>query len=487
MLYALIFIMIVMVYIFIRNPRSLYTIIFSLDFLSIFLLLFANVIYLIRIGNYQYMYQFEYVIYRMISKIPISYFNIKIILNIAFVLLITSTALLLESNIKNEKKVCIRKVLVGAVAILGSIAVLFLNSPFLTERLFIMQSASPDKWNAIRGQITAFNIGMMLFCFSPAVKLLCIMKKTNIILKQTHSKILLISRLIIYVIVLTLITLTPISNLIMKYDLYSFTLTSFDNKFIWIALLLAMGAILLIIFGKFDIFNEKLFNRNYKYKNTSIGTKDIRFVFHSYKNALFSIKLLSEKALETIGQEECVTTLKKINAQTISLSEQISDFLNIYNQVCLNYDNTNIVDCLDMALSGMCISDNIEVIKDYSEDDLIFFGDKNLISECIVNVISNACEAISQSGRKDGLIKIKTFSEMSYICISVIDNGIGIDKKIKNKVFAPLFSTKKSHQNWGIGLAYTKNILMAHMGDICFKSSPNQFTEFQITLPLETL
>ena len=479
--------MIIIVYIFIRNPRSLYTIIFSLDFLSIFLLLLANVIYLIRIGNYQYMYQFEYVIYRMISKIPISYFNIKIIINIAFVLLITSAALLLESNIKTEKKVCASKALVAVVAVFGSVAVLFLNSPFLAEKLFIMQSVSPDKWNAVRWQITVLNIGMMLFCFSPAVKLLCIMKKTNIILKQTHSKRLLISRLIIYVIVLTLVILTPISNLIMNYDLYSFTLTNYDNTFIWIALLLAMGSILLIIFGKFDMFNEKLFNRNYKYKNTSIGTKDIRFVFHSYKNALFSIKLLSEKALETIGEEECVTTLKKINSQTVSLSEQISDFLNIYNQVSLNYDNINIADCLDMALTDMCFSDSIEVIKDYSEDDLIFFGDKKLISECIVNVISNACEAINQSGRKDGLIKIKTFSEMSYICVSVTDNGIGIDKKIRNKIFAPLFSTKKSHQNWGIGLAYTKNILLTHMGDICFKSSPNQFTEFQITLPMETI
>ena len=46
------------------------------------------------------------------------------------------------------------------------------------------------------------------------------------------------------------------------------------------------------------------------------------------------------------------------------------------NRIDTADDNYRIADCLDMALSGICISDNIEVIKDYSEDDLIFFGDK---------------------------------------------------------------------------------------------------------------
>ncbi len=487
MLYALVFIVIMVLYIFIRNPKSLYTIIFSLDFLSIFLLLFADVMYLIRLGNYQYTYQFEYIIYSAISKIPLSYFDIKIIINAAMILLLTASVMFIYVDIQNSKRPVLNIAFMLFLIISLSFGILYFNSPSFIERLYLKYTVSNGRRALTAGCVSAFNIGVAAFCFSPLIKLLYTIKHTRILLKQTHSKILLATKGIIYLIVFMMLVLTPISNLINNYNIYSFTRMTVNNTFIWISLTLALVLIAAVLFGRFDIFNEKLFHRTYGYKKTRVLTKDIRFVFHSYKNALFSIKLLSEKALANLGNEECETALERINMQTEALSEQINSFLNIYNQVYPNYNSVYIDECIESALKSVVIPENIRLSKDFSATRLMFFGDKSLITECFVNIISNSCDAIKQSGREDGRIRIETFSEKQYLCVSITDNGCGIDKKAKKKIFAPLYSTKQNHQNWGIGLAYTKNILLAHFGDVCFKSVPNSFTEFQVTLPLDNI
>ena len=63
------------------------------------------------------------------------------------------------------------------------------------------------------------------------------------------------------------------------------------------------------------------------------------------------------------------------------------------------------------------------------------------------------------------------------------DNGCGIDKKMMKRLFKPFASTKKTFNNWGIGLSHVKDVVDAHFGFINVKSKPNEFTEFQIILP----
>jgi signal transduction histidine kinase len=101
---------------------------------------------------------------------------------------------------------------------------------------------------------------------------------------------------------------------------------------------------------------------------------------------------------------------------------------------------------------------------------------------CLLNLVTNAIDAISEQG---GEIKIGTNKPTeNEVKITVTDNGVGIDEKVCDKIFDVFFSTKGS-QGTGLGLAVTQKIIEEHNGRIEVSSTPEQCTEFTISLPLE--
>ena len=68
--------------------------------------------------------------------------------------------------------------------------------------------------------------------------------------------------------------------------------------------------------------------------------------------------------------------------------------------------------------------------------------------------------------------------------IRVRDNGTGIPKDIRDKLFQPFFTTKPTGEGTGLGLSITHDIVTkAHAGTISVDSEVDEFTEFVVTLP----
>lgn len=94
------------------------------------------------------------------------------------------------------------------------------------------------------------------------------------------------------------------------------------------------------------------------------------------------------------------------------------------------------------------------------------------------NLVRNAADAIDRS---DGEVSFKVREHRGHAVIDVIDNGRGIDPKIRNDIFRPGFSTKK--RGWGLGLSLAKRIVEEyHKGKIFIKESSPQGTTFRIRL-----
>jgi signal transduction histidine kinase len=94
------------------------------------------------------------------------------------------------------------------------------------------------------------------------------------------------------------------------------------------------------------------------------------------------------------------------------------------------------------------------------------------------NLVRNAADAIDRS---DGLVRFKVREHRGHAVIDVIDNGRGIDPKIRNDIFRPGFSTKK--RGWGLGLSLAKRIVEEyHKGKITIKESSPEGTTFRIRL-----
>jgi len=106
---------------------------------------------------------------------------------------------------------------------------------------------------------------------------------------------------------------------------------------------------------------------------------------------------------------------------------------------------------------------------------------------CISNLVSNAIDACQMSDKEKKKVSIRSSLVNDDIVFEVIDNGIGIDYEIKNKVFTSFFSTKGSHEGTGLGLLLTKKAVQEHGGYVKFESQPGKGSTFRLEFPRNRL
>jgi PAS domain S-box-containing protein len=109
-------------------------------------------------------------------------------------------------------------------------------------------------------------------------------------------------------------------------------------------------------------------------------------------------------------------------------------------------------------------------------------GHANEFAQVLVNIISNAKDAIMGKNIRDGKIEIAIGQENGRAWLSVSDNGGGIPEEILGKVFDPYFTTKGTKGS-GIGLYMSKMIMDDMSGDIFIRNIEGG-TEVLLTLPL---
>jgi PAS domain S-box-containing protein len=101
------------------------------------------------------------------------------------------------------------------------------------------------------------------------------------------------------------------------------------------------------------------------------------------------------------------------------------------------------------------------------------------VQEVLINLITNAIEAMESSARAPRLI-IRAAIDRREMSIQVIDNGPGVDDP--ENIFEPFISTKK--KGMGIGLAVSRSIVEAHEGQLWAENNPDFGARFTLRLPL---
>ncbi|MBX2829668.1 MAG: PAS domain S-box protein [Rhodospirillales bacterium] len=112
----------------------------------------------------------------------------------------------------------------------------------------------------------------------------------------------------------------------------------------------------------------------------------------------------------------------------------------------------------------------------------------NELNQVFLNLIVNASQAIQSAGRpaEEGEIKIKTAFLDDSILVSISDNGTGISKENRSKVFNPFFTTKDVGKGTGQGLSITHDIVQKrHGGRVWFETEEGKGTTFFVLLPGE--
>ncbi len=103
------------------------------------------------------------------------------------------------------------------------------------------------------------------------------------------------------------------------------------------------------------------------------------------------------------------------------------------------------------------------------------------IRQVVMNLITNASEAIGERG---GVIRVRTTAASragDYLKLEVSDTGSGMTPEVQSKIFDPFYTTKFTGR--GLGLATVQGIVRGHSGIINIVSSPGQGTRFEVLLP----
>ena len=135
----------------------------------------------------------------------------------------------------------------------------------------------------------------------------------------------------------------------------------------------------------------------------------------------------------------------------------------------------------------------ITIGGEFADDLLAVEADQVQIQQVLLNLFVNAADAMPTGGK----LKLKTSNVThhdikskeyhpvpgDYLCLTVSDTGIGMDEKVRQRIFDPFFSTKETGKGTGLGLASVYGIIKNHGGYIGVTSQKGQGAKFKIFLP----
>lgn len=105
-----------------------------------------------------------------------------------------------------------------------------------------------------------------------------------------------------------------------------------------------------------------------------------------------------------------------------------------------------------------------------------------LVQQAIVNVITNACEALTERSQKITL-SVQYRKETNSVLLRIADEGQGIASDTLSQLFIPFFTTKRNRGNPGLGLSVTQSIMNKHKGSISIESKHGYGTTVVLRFP----
>ena len=118
------------------------------------------------------------------------------------------------------------------------------------------------------------------------------------------------------------------------------------------------------------------------------------------------------------------------------------------------------------------------MVKNFPNDEAIIFGDQLDIEQAIMNLLTNAVDAIENGG----MISITVRKNMEGRTeLMVADDGCGIEPLVLENIFQPFYTTKNIERGTGLGLYIVKKICDNHSAQISCQSEPALGTTFTIT------
>ena len=286
------------------------------------------------------------------------------------------------------------------------------------------------------------------------------------------------------------------------------------NLALFIFILITLTTVLII----YNFLNVRLKERQQikkereeRAQDEALNAKKIQFftnISHEFRTPLTLILNPLEAIIENKSVKlphdisEKHATIYKNSKRLSRLIDELMDFRKLqFNKMSINASKFEIVTFVKEVVSHFeeeAVQRNIILSVESQQENTSIWADPSMLEKIIFNLLSNAFKATKDNGMVSINIQIPlqpidfpllNGKEDFYgIEISILDSGIGIDKKDLGHIFTRFYQSNEMDKQYyggtGIGLEVVKNFIDLHMGIIEVRSEQKKGTEFKILLPL---
>lgn len=222
-------------------------------------------------------------------------------------------------------------------------------------------------------------------------------------------------------------------------------------------------------------------------------------VAHDFNNLLAAILGNLALAREDVGPEHIAQeSLSEINRAAIRARQLVQQILAFSRRQTQELQRQPLTPLVDEALRLMrsLLPAGVRLDVRLPEAGLPVLADATQVQQVLMNLCTNAWQAMgSQPGditvalaevQLDPVqaLALGHLAPGAYACLSVADNGRGMDEATQQRIFEPFFTTKAPGTGTGLGLSVVHGIVKAHHGAITVQSRPGEGSRFDVYLPL---
>ncbi len=237
------------------------------------------------------------------------------------------------------------------------------------------------------------------------------------------------------------------------------------------------------------IEKARLYHQKITAEKMAMVSVSLSEIAHYIKNILQSMEggaWFVDRGLKSGDIEKAQNGWKLLQKSIKKISYLVENMLNYSRPIHFDLERGNINALLVEILNSVvdtAAERHVEIKPDFAQNLPDIFFDWDRMYDSLLNMISNAMDAIPEE--RAGLIILKSSydKEKKHVIVEIIDNGTGIPEESRERIFLLFFSTK-GRRGTGIGLTVTKKVIEEHGGKIWFETKTDEGTRFVIELPL---
>ena len=211
-------------------------------------------------------------------------------------------------------------------------------------------------------------------------------------------------------------------------------------------------------------------------------------IAHEINNPLTVIKAQAEIRAQMVEDRELKESLLVIKEKADEIKHLTRGYMNLARPEKVLLKSMQMCDVLKStvrALKPLGQLKNIELSEDYMIDEPTILGDPCLLGQVFRNLIINAVDATSKKTMGEITLGTRLSEDGKCVDAFISDNGVGIEHKDIEKIFAPFYSKKDRAAATGLGLVIVKETIeIIHGGKLQVESQVGEGSKFHVMIPL---